>query len=193
VTELLERGARARGVRTATGDVLAADAVVLAAGAWSPTIAGVPRRLPVRPVRGQILRLRPREIPGWPLVASHSARYLVPRENGTVLVGSTMEDVGYEDQVTEEGRFQLAQSAAELVPALADATVVERWSGLRPLSADGWPIVGPDPELAGLVYATGHGRNGILLGPLTACVVADLLLSGSSDVEWQSLRPERFD
>jgi glycine oxidase len=193
VTELVSRGGRALGVRTASGDVLEADFVVLAAGAWSATIAGVPRALPVRPVRGQILRLRPREIPGWPLVATHDARYLVPRENGTVLVGSTMEDVGYEDQVTEEGRFQLAESAAALVPALAEATIVERWAGLRPLSADGWPIVGPDPELAGLVYATGHGRNGILLGPLTARIVADLVLAGRSEVAWEPLRPERFD
>jgi len=193
VTGITARGGRATGVRTASGDVVSADFVILAAGAWSSTIAGVPRLLPVRPVRGQILRLKPDTMPGWTLVATHTARYLVPRENGTVLVGSTMEDVGYDELVTEEARLQLAEHAAELVPALADATIVERWAGLRPLTTDGWPIVGPDPDLAGLLYATGHGRNGILLGPLTARIISDLVLENRSAIDWQPLRPERFD
>jgi len=193
VAEVLTEGGRVTGIRTAAGDVHSAGCVVLAAGAWSSTVAGVPRKLPVRPVRGQILRLRPASIPGWPLVATHDAHYLVPRENGTVLVGSTMEDAGFDDTVTEEARLQLAEQAAALVPALGDAPIVERWAGLRPITPDNWPIVGPEPLLDGLFYATGHGRNGILLGPLSARIVADLVLEGNSDLAWQPLRADRFD
>lgn len=192
VTELLSRGGRVHGVRTAAGDVISAGCVVIAAGAWCGTIAGLPRQVPVRPVRGQILRLRPAAISGWPLVATHDAHYLVPRENGTVLVGSTMEDVGFDDTVTDAARLLLAEQAAALVPALGDATIVERWAGLRPLTPDAWPILGPEPLLEGLFWATGHGRNGILLGPLTGRVVADLVLTGRSEVAWQPLRADRF-
>jgi glycine oxidase len=193
VVEVLSGSGRATSVRTEAGETFAADAVVLAAGAWSGKIAGLPRELPIRPVRGQILRLLPAEMPGWPLVATHEGRYLVPRQNGTLLLGSTMEDVGFDDSVTAEARLELAEIAAELVPALADAPIVERWAGLRPMSADGWPVVGPDPELEGLFYATGHGRNGILLGPLTGRVIADLVLDGASPLGWQAFGPERLD
>jgi glycine oxidase len=103
-----------------------------------------------------------------------------------------MEDVGFEETVTDEARLLLAEDAAALVPALGHAPIVERWAGLRPITPDGWPIVGPEPELAGLFYATGHGRNGILLGPLTGRIIADLLVEGGSDVEWQPLRADRF-
>ncbi len=191
VVEILEQNARVTGVRTEHGDVLAADCVVLAAGAWSAQIAGLPRPLPVRPVRGQMLRLKPRVWPGWPLLATHDARYLVPRENGTILLGSTMEEVGFDEGVSEL-RLQLAEHAAELVPALADAEIIESWAGLRPLTPDGRPIVGPEAELAGLFYATGHGRNGILLGPLTARIVADLIVEGESAVGYEPLRADRF-
>lgn len=172
VVELLSAVGRTTGVRTALGDIFHVGAVVLSAGAWSGTIAGLPSVLAVRPVRGQMLRLLPKTIPGWPLVATHDARYLVPRENGTVLLGSTMEDVGFDDAVNER-RFDLAEHAAALVPALAEAPVVESWAGLRPMTPDGWPILGPAPELEGLFYNTGHGRNGILLAPQTARIIAD--------------------
>ena len=192
IAAIESRHGRVSGVRTAAGDVLPADAVVLAAGAWSGRVAGVPHPLPVRPVRGQMLRLQPAAMPGWPLVATHDARYLVPRENGTILLGSTMEDAGFDDATDPAAQVVLAEQGAALVPALADARIVEAWAGLRPITPDRWPIVGPEPELEGLFYATGHGRNGILLGPLTARIVADLVLTGESDVGWEALRPERF-
>ena len=192
VVRVLAAGSRVRGVRTADGGELPADVVVLAAGAWSGGIEGVPRGVPVRPVRGQMLRILPERVPGRPLVATHDGHYLVPRENGSVLMGSTMEEVGFDDSVTPEARLELAEHAARLVPELADAPVVERWAGLRPVSADGWPVVGPEPELEGLVYATGHGRNGILFGPLTGRIVADLVLDGSSDVPWEPFGPGRL-
>ncbi|MGW8264923.1 MAG: NAD(P)/FAD-dependent oxidoreductase, partial [Longimicrobiales bacterium] len=116
VTELISRGGRVEGVRLADGREIGAEKVVLAAGAWSAEIEGMPPRLPVRPVRGQILRLLPSKPLPWALVCSHDGRYLVPRDNGTILVGSTMEDVGFDDRVTEEGREFLAEAAASLLP-----------------------------------------------------------------------------
>lgn len=192
VEAVLSEGGRATGVRLEGGETVEARAVVLAAGAWSSRLEGLPRELPVRPVRGQILRVKPPELPGWALVADHHAHYLVPRENGTVLVGSTMEEVGYDDSTTEAGEEALAGAASALIPALGDAPVVEKWAGLRPISADGWPILGPDPDLEGLFYATGHGRNGILLAPLSGRIVSELVLDGQSVVRWEAFGVERL-
>jgi len=192
VTRIRTAHARVVGVRLESGEDVDASAVVVAAGAWSPAIDGLPRPLPVRPVRGQMLRLRPDHPVPWPLVATHDGHYVVPRENGTVLCGSTMEERGFEDAVTEEGQEEIATHAAGLVPAIGEAPVVERWAGLRPLSADRMPLLGPEPLLEGLFYATGHGRNGILLAPLTARVVADLVLEGSSPLPWQPFSATRL-
>jgi glycine oxidase len=187
-----EEGGRATGAWLEDGTRLAADRVVLAAGAWSPLLGGLPRAIPVRPVRGQILRLLPDPPPPWPLVADHQGRYLVPRANGTLLVGATMEEVGYDDGVTEVGRALLSEAAMALLPGLERARIVERWAGLRPLTPDALPLLGPDPALEGLLYATGYGRNGILFAPLTARAVADLALQGHSDVEWEPFGVDRF-
>lgn len=185
-------GTRATGVRLAGGDVVQGQAVVLAAGAWARQVEGLPRELPVWPVRGQMLRLQPRSPVPWTLVCSHDGRYLVPRRNGSILVGSTMEEVGFDDRVTEEGRETLAEVAALLVPSLQEATILEAWAGFRPMSADRWPILGPDPELEGLFYSAGHGRNGVLFAPLVGKSVADLVLEGVSSVPWEPFGVQRF-
>jgi glycine oxidase len=186
-------GGRVTGVRTEDGRELAADVVVVAAGAWSNRLEGLPRPLPVRPVRGQMLRLRsPNGLPGT-LIADHRGHYLVPRVDGTVLVGSTMEDVGFDDEVTDEARRMLLDMAGSLMPAMGDAPVVDRWCGFRPISADGVPILGPDPEIEGLHYATGAGRRGILLAPLVGRVVAELVTTGTTDVDWEECRVTRFE
>ena len=183
---------RTVGVRLASGEVIRCDGVVVAAGAWARQMEGLPRELPVWPVRGQMLRLLPGASIPWTLVCSHDGRYLVPRSNGSILVGSTMEEVGFDDRVTEEGRETLAEIAAVLIPGLADATIVEAWAGFRPMSADQWPILGPDPEVEGLYYAAGHGRNGILFAPLVGKSVADLALKGETDVPWEPFGIHRF-
>lgn len=193
VKEILSWNGKVEGIRLDDGETLGARRVVLAAGAWSPRVQGLPRELPLRPVRGQILRLLPDDPSPWPLVADHQGHYLVPRENGTVLMGSTMEEVGYDDSVTQEGRTLLAERAAELVPPLADARVVESWAGLRPITADRLPVLGPDPKMEGLFHATGHGRNGILFAPLTGRILADLILDGESSVEWDAFSVRRLD
>jgi glycine oxidase len=192
VAAIVTHGGGIVGALLADGTRLEADWVVLAAGAWSSALEGLPRPLPVRPVRGQILRLLPDEPAPWPLVADHQGRYLVPRENGTLLVGSTMEEAGFDDGVTDAARSYLTEIALGLFPELEGARVVERWAGLRPLTPDARPILGPEPELEGLLYATGFGRNGILLAPLAARAVADLALDGHSSVEWAPWSVERF-
>jgi len=193
VTAIASGGGRVAGVRLSDGSELDAAVVVIAAGAWSRAIDGLPRELPVRPVRGQILRLLPAEPLPWTLVCDHQGRYLVPRVNRTVLVGSTMEDVGFDDNVTEEGRDLLASAAASLIPALGDTRIIESWAGLRPLSADSGPVLGPDPDMEGLFYATGCGRNGITFAPLTGRAVAELALTGTTVVRWEEFGIQRFD
>lgn len=192
VAGITRRDGRLRGIRTRDGGEADADVVVLAAGAWSSRLDGLPRTLAVRPVRGQILRLRPASAVPWPLVADHQGHYVVPRRNDAVLAGSTMEEASFDDSVTEQGREEIAERACSLVPGLAEAEIVESWAGLRPISADGLPVLGPDPDLDGLFYATGHGRNGILLAPLTARVVADLVVEGRSPVAWRPFSARRL-
>lgn len=171
---LTHGGGRATGVRLTTGEHLRAGVVVLAGGSWSATLGGLPRPLPVEPVQGQLLALE--SVP--PLfrhVVDSPRCYLVPRADGRVLAGATVERVGFRKSVTPRGLGYLIDGAVEIAPSLADAPLVECWSGLRPGTPDGMPIIGPDPEVGGLLYATGHFRNGILLAPLTAALIAGLL------------------
>ena len=192
-SEILSRAGAVTGVGMADGRRLDADAVVLAAGAWSCQVGGTPRPVPVRPVRGQILRFAAGGVALDRLVASHAGRYLVPRDDGTILAGSTMEEVGFDRSITESGLHAIHESATELVPALEGCRVVERWAGLRPISADRLPIIGPDPDLAGLYYATGYGRDGILVSPSAGSIVADLATGREPGFDWAPFRPDRFD
>ena len=164
-------GGRCRGVDT-DGGVLEADAVIDAAGAWA-SFDPVAAAVPVEPVRGQIVDLRP-EGPMLPTVLESEDAYLVPRDDGSLLVGSTEERVGFEKAVTAGGIAGLIAAACRLAPSLENARFAGAWSGLRPGSPDGLPILGP-ADLGGLFLATGHFRNGILLAPITARLVADAL------------------
>jgi glycine oxidase len=192
VAAILSEGGRVRGVRLGDGRVLSADAVVVAAGAWSGALDGLPRPLPIKPVRGHLLRFPAGAASLQRLVATHGGRYLVPRDDGTILAGSTMDDVGFDRSLAEAGMAAVHQSAAALLPALGRTEPVERWADLRPISTDGLPVLGPDPDMEGLHYATGYGRNGILLGPLAARIVADLMVTGRSEVPWQPFSAARF-
>jgi glycine oxidase len=156
-------------VRTEDGRTLRGGIVVLAAGAWSSLVAGLPRYPRVEPVRGQMLLLD--RCPLSHAVSSPDA-YLVPRD-GRLLVGSTLERVGFDSRTTDTAREHLRNAALAAVPGLAEATIARSWAGLRPMTPDGRPILGPDPDTPTVVYACGHGKNGILLAPLTAeCVAA---------------------
>jgi glycine oxidase len=189
--EILSQSGRVVGVGLADGRALEAEGVVLAAGAWSGALRGLPRELPVRPVRGQMLRFSAGAPALRPIVASHAGRYLVPRADGSVLAGSTMEDVGFDRSIDEAGLQAIHGSVSRLVPGLADYRPIEHWAGLRPISADRQPIIGPEPELNGLFYATGYGRDGILLSPLAGAIVADLATTGVSEIDWKPFRPDR--
>ncbi len=179
---------RATGVEIPAGKIKA-EHVVIAAGAWSPQIDHLPRQLPVEPVRGQMAAAPwPTTMPRTVLYYDHS--YVLAR-GGEALFGSTMEHVGFEGGVTESGVAKIVAAARRLLPALPE-TPTRTWSGLRPLTPDGRPIVGPDPDVRGLWYATGHGRNGVLLAGLTGEIIASLITTGASEIEIASLAPERF-
>jgi glycine oxidase ThiO len=175
-------------VRTEDGRVLDGRHVVLAAGAWSPLVAGLPRPVPVEPVRGQMLRLNECSLTR---AVSSPAAYLVPRGHGT-LVGSTLERVGFDNRTTAAALQHLRDAAIAVVPSLAQASVDGSWAGLRPMTPDGLPILGKDPEIPSLIYACGHGKNGVLLAPLTAECIAALITESPLPVDVTALSIERF-
>ena len=182
---------RFRSVVLADGTELGADAVVIAAGAWSGELLGLPLRLPVFPVRGQVLAVEHE-----PQLAEHIIKgekcYLVPRGRKRLLIGATVEHVGFDERTTEDGIARLRAAAEEIVPAIAAAPVVETWAGLRPGTPDDLPILGADPHVQGVFYATGHYRNGILLAPITAAVISDVVLKGGSRFDLEPFSVARF-
>ncbi|GAA3172847.1 glycine oxidase ThiO [Streptomyces ramulosus] len=193
---------RATGAELADGTRISAGATVLAAGSLSGRLAGVPDevRPPVRPVKGQVLRLRlPRMPQGSPAFLSRTVRavvrggplYLVPRENGELVVGATTEELGWDTTVTAGGVYELLRDAHELVPGLTELPLVETCAGLRPASPDNAPLLGPT-ALPGLLLATGHFRNGVLLTPITGDALAEALTTGRLPEEARPFSPARF-
>jgi len=164
--------------------------VVLAAGAWSGTLTGLPRPLSVQPIRGQMLALP------WPEGVSRSILYsgdfyLLARGDDAV-AGSTMEYAGFDATVTSAGLSRILEAATGLCPPLTALYVRRSWAGLRPVTPDGLPLLGPEPHLRGLWYATGHGRHGILLAAITGMLLR-LMMGGQQPTEdLSALRPERF-
>lgn len=193
VEEITTAGGRVTGVR-ARGNIVSADVVVLAAGAWSREIAGLPNdaRPPVRPVKGQMLALR--MDPKAPLlnhVVWAPGAYLVPRKDGRLLIGATVEEKGFDPNLTAGGQLALLEATWRALPGIEELPIDEMWAGFRPGSRDDAPIIGAG-SVPGLVYATGHYRNGILLTPITAQAVADLVLDGVVDPAIRSFGLERF-
>ena len=182
-------GGVCRGVQTARGPLEAA-CVVDAAGAWAGFDPALTVPVPVEPVRGQIVVLRPSGPPLSSVVESDEV-YLVPRLDGTVLAGATVERVGFCKQVTTGAVHGLTGAAIRLVPALRQAPFVEAWSGLRPGTPDGLPLLGPTAAVAGLLFAAGHYRNGVLLAPVTARVISDLV-TGAGSRDLSAFSPDRF-
>ncbi|HEU4536316.1 MAG TPA: FAD-dependent oxidoreductase, partial [Polyangiaceae bacterium] len=171
VRRIVIEGGRARGVVLEDGTRLDAPSVVLAAGSWSTLIEGVPLAPDaVRPSRGELVELSLAAPPLGRVVFGRGA-YLVPRDDGRVVVGSTHEFVGFRREVSARGVRDLLAAATALCPALEAASFVRAWSNFRPFPAGGRPLVGESEAAKGLVVATGHYRNGILLAPLTAELV----------------------
>jgi glycine oxidase len=182
VTHLLSKKGRIRGVQTEYNEVMA-DQVIVACGAWSATLLKeLGQDVPVMPVRGQMILFRtpPGQLQRIVLQGGH---YVIPRRDGRVLVGSTMEEVGFDKEVTDEARDDLAQVAFDMVPALADAKMERHWAGLRPGSPNGVPFIGAHPKIEGLFINAGHFRNGVVMGPASAQLLADIVQNRPTAVD----------
>jgi len=167
-------GGRIHGLR-AGGERFAADAVIFAAGAWSARLmAGLPQPPRIEPVRGQMLVLH---APGSGIerIVMREGRYLIPRRDGRILVGSTVERAGFEKRTSDAARRELHDFAAALAPVLRDAPIEQHWAGLRPGVPAGIPYIGPHPEVAGLYLHAGHFRNGLVMGPASTELLVQLI------------------
>lgn len=197
VTSISHQGASCTGV-TAGGEDVKAKLVIVAAGCHSASLATknvvendwLSRYAPTRPVRGQMLAVHSNEISLRRVLRSDRG-YLVPRHEGRIVAGSTLEDVGFDKSITAGGIRKILDAAIELAPKIADAQIIETWAGLRPGSPDNLPIIGPT-DIEGLFIATGHYRNGILLAPVTAKIVRDWVRSGKMPASTEIFSPLRF-
>lgn len=190
VSRVIVEDGQARGV-VAEGERLDGDAVLLAAGSWTAALAqSFGARLPVEPRRGQMVGLT-----HVPPVLTHCVRgadvYLVPRPSGELLVGATVERVGFQRAVTAYGIASLLAAAIGLVPALASLPISRTWYGFRPWAPDGLPILGPWPGIAGLWVATAHFKNGILLAPITARAMSEWIMEGKPSLSLEEFTPDR--
>lgn len=183
-------GGEAVRVTTAQG-VHQADIAIVAAGSWSGTFTSAAKQQVIKPIRGQLLQLRLPARPSSHVLWSDGC-YLVPWRDGTVLAGATVEDVGFDENATTTGVRQLLDAAVALMPALRNAAFEGVRVGLRPMTADELPAIGPSSTMRQVFYATGHYRNGVLLAPLTARLVADLVLDGRRDELLGLTRPDRL-
>ena len=199
VDEILTNSGRVTGVRVGDREINA-EIVVVAAGAWSRNIAGLPPEAspPVRPLKGQMLAV---QMPAAAPILQHvlwgpgnsivPSIYLAPKSDGRLIIGATVEEMGFDTSLTAGGMFELLRSAWEVLPGIYDLPLVESWAGLRPASRDDAPILGPT-GVEGIVMATGHHRNGILLAPITADTVSDYILTGTVADIMRPFMLERF-
>jgi len=172
-----------------SGESITGSAVVIAAGAWGGLLRGARALGAVSPCRGQLVSYK---TTGMRHVTYGPRGYLVPRSSGTIVAGSTMEHVGFDSNTTPAGLAKVRSAAEEISPALAVSEITLEWAGLRPVTPDMLPIIGPDPDSRHIIYAAGHSRNGILLAPLTGETVAALSVGESSAYDLTQFRPGRF-
>ena len=173
----IELGRDSATLISSLGDRRSASAVVVAAGAWSNTLAGLPRPLPVRPLKGEMLRYDPGA--SWRALnrpVYGAGVYAVPRAVDRILVGATSDEAGFDVAITPEAASRLSGGAKALLPQLREREPDDHWCGLRPMSSDSLPVLGQDPEFPALLYATGHSRNGILKAPITGDCIAALFV-----------------
>ena len=189
VQALYQSGQRCSGL-IIDQEKIAARWTVIAAGCYSAEIEGAAIYAPVRPAKGQMLALRATNFSAQRVLWSDSV-YLVPRNDGRILAGATVEYVGFDKQVNAAGMQKLLSGALQLAPALADAQIVETWAGLRPDSPDHLPIIGPT-DLEGLLIAGGHFRSGILLAPITAQLIREWITLQNVSIDWTRFSPMRF-
>jgi glycine oxidase len=193
VVLLMKDKKRCAGVKTAAGETFSAGDVVIAAGCWTSQLSEVAPSAPTRPVRGQMVALRHAGVPLRRVLRSERG-YIVPRDHETpqnLVAGSTLENAGYEKAVTSGGLEEILGAVNELAPSLAGAEILDTWSGLRPGTPDQLPILGPT-NVEGLMIATGHYRNGILLAPVTAKLFREWITEGRTTLNCEDFSPLRF-
>lgn len=182
------------GLSTSRGEIRS-RAVIVAAGCWSSLLKSESETLlpalKVEPVHGQMVAVEMIAPPVSHIIYSCRA-YVVPRLGGVLIAGSTSDKFGFEKRVTADGIASIIERAKEILPGFGNLTITETWSGLRPRAGDGLPVIAADASVAGLVYATGHYRNGILLTPVTAKAVSEIILKGESSVSLSAFSPTRF-
>ncbi len=188
---LSRQGGKVNGVTLADGSEIQADAVLLAAGSWSGELADqMGFSLPVQPVKGQIVLLKSE--PGLLRhIVKHDRAYFVPRADGRILIGASMENVGFRRGNTVEVINELMQAMHNIVPGLEDAEVEQQWMGFRPGSPDGLPFMGPVPGVSGLWVASGHYRNGVALAPITASIMSDWMMGQEPQMDMSAFRLDR--
>ncbi|MBI4550630.1 MAG: glycine oxidase ThiO [Candidatus Latescibacteria bacterium] len=193
ITRILTDGDRVIGAVTKTEE-WHPDVVVNAAGCWASVLNGLPPGAcpPIRPIRGQMLSLDVSASPPFRRVIYSHRSYLVPRADGRLLIGATVEEAGFKKQVTVGGILKLFKGALDLAPSLREYPVESTWSGLRPASPDRLPVLGP-AALDGLILATGHYRNGILLAPITGELISDVITTGDIPPMMRPFLPGRFE
>jgi glycine oxidase len=178
-------------ILTSAREEITATRVVVAAGSWSGNIAGLPRRLPVEPVHGELISYSAPGLLGRTIGVEGG--YLVPRTDGRIIVGTTVNRIGFSAAPTQTGLMAVKKIAERVVPELSRIQVTDHWAGLRPGTPDGLPVLGQDPDVPSLLYATGHYRNGILLAPLTGEIIAGLIAGRPEIADISEFRPDRFE
>ena len=181
------------GVKT-NNEIIKTKEIIVCSGAWTSKIKNIEiKEVPIRPVKGQMVCLKiPKNISLLKHILWRENVYLVPRNNSDLIIGATEEEMGYDKSLTVGGIYNLLKIAREVLPAIEDLSIVESWSGLRPTSRDDAPIIGPSKKLKGLIYATGHHKNGILLAPLTSSVIKNYYLNGKIGNNFNNFKPGRF-
>ena len=187
----IEPGPAAEGVKVniVGGDTISAMRVVIAGGVWSAELPGVPMHLPIAPVRGQLMSVASKALRH---VVMLGEGYVIPRGDGRTILGGTEEQTGFDTRHTPEGVTRIRGLAAAILPSLGTAGMLSTWAGLRPMTRDGLPIIGADAEVPSVIYACGHGRNGILLAPLTGALVAAEATGRARPTDATPFSPLRF-
>jgi glycine oxidase len=193
VEEIITDKDQVIGVKT-RNEIIKTKEIIICSGAWTNKIKNIEiKEVPIRPVKGQMVCLKmPKKTSLLKHILWRESVYLVPRDNSDLIIGATEEEMGFDKSLTAGGIYNLLKIAREVLPAIENLSIVESWSGLRPATRDEAPIIGPSKKIKGLIYATGHHRNGILLAPLTSNVIKNYYLNGKIENDFNNLRPGRF-
>ena len=193
VEEIITNKDQVIGVKT-RNETIKTKEIIICSGAWTNKIKNIEiKEVPIRPVKGQMVCLKmPKNTSLLKHILWRENVYLVPRDNSDLIIGATEEEMGFDKSLTAGGIYNLLKIAREVLPAIENLSIVESWAGLRPATRDEAPIIGPSKKIKGLIYATGHHRNGILLAPLTSNVIKNYYLNGKIENDFNNLRPGRF-